>query len=218
MKTASEYRAMARENLDHSIFSTNWLYALLVCLIIGVLVSLCGSALAVGAFLVAGWLSVGGAVIFLKRARKQTDTIDIADLFVAKRDHGNALLLGLLQGVFLFLWSLLFVIPGIVKTYAYSMSYYLMADHPDWDWRKCIDESRRLMNGNKWRLFCLHLSFLGWMIVGSLCFGIGTLWVAAYMSAAQSNFYLDLVAQDGGNVSFRDVTNEDSSTENPTET
>ncbi len=217
MKTASEYRTMARENLDGSIFSTNWLYALLVCLITGILVSLCSSAFAVGAFLVAGWLSVGAATIFLKRARKQTDTIDVADLFMAKRDHGNALLLGLLQGIFIFLWSLLFVIPGIVKAYAYSMSYYLMADHPDWDWQKCMDESRRLMNGNKMRLFCLHLSFLGWMIVGSLCFGVGTLWVAAYMSAAQTNFYLDLVAQDGGNVSFRDVTKEDSSADDHTE-
>ena len=62
-------------------------------------------------------------------------------------------------------------------------------DHPDYGWKACIDESRRLMDGHKWEKFVLDLSFLGWIIVGSLCLGIGTLWVTPYMEAANAQFY-----------------------------
>ena len=90
---------------------------------------------------------------------------------------------------FIFLWSLLFVIPGIVKMYAYSMAYYIKLDHPDYGWKACIDESRQLMDGHKWEKFVLDLSFLGWIIVGSLCLGVGTLWVTPYMEATNAQFY-----------------------------
>ncbi|MBO6019888.1 MAG: DUF975 family protein [Clostridia bacterium] len=102
------------------------------------------------------------------------------------------MLLGLLQYIFIFLWSLLFIIPGIVKMYSYSMSYYLAINHPDWDWKQCIDESRRIMDGNKWKLFVLDLSFIGWYIVGMLACGIGVLWVYPYNEAARAEFYQEL--------------------------
>ena len=72
------------------------------------------------------------------------------------------------------------------------MSYYISLDRPDLSANDCITESRRMMDGNKWRLFCLDLSFIGWYIVGSLCFGVGILWVDAYHSMARANFYEDL--------------------------
>ena len=62
---------------------------------------------------------------------------------------------------------------------------------------QCITESRRIMSGNKMRLFLLDLSFIGWYIVGALCFGIGTLWVNAYHQMARANFYEDLCATYG---------------------
>ena len=102
---------------------------------------------------------------------------------------GKIILLSIVQYIFIFLWSLLFVIPGIVKAYAYSMAYYIKLDHPDYGWKACIDESRRLMDGHKWEKFVLDLSFLGWIIVGSLCLGIGMLWVTPYMEAANAQFY-----------------------------
>lgn len=73
--------------------------------------------------------------------------------------------------------------------YAYSMAYYIKLDHPDYGWKACIDESRRLMDGHKWEKFVLDLSFLGWIIVGSLCLGVGTLWVTPYMEATNAQFY-----------------------------
>ena len=69
------------------------------------------------------------------------------------------------------------------------MAYYIKLDHPDYGWKACIDASRQMMDGHKWEKFVLDLSFLGWIIVGSLCLGVGTLWVTPYMEAANAQFY-----------------------------
>ena len=119
--------------------------------------------------------------------------MNIPDIFNGFRDDfSNTFLIGLMTTLFTMLWSLLFVIPGIVKAYSYSMAMYIKNDNPDYDWRKCIDESQEMMSGHKADLFMLDLSFLGWMIVGTLCAGVGVFWVNAYMSAAHAQFYEDL--------------------------
>ena len=69
------------------------------------------------------------------------------------------------------------------------MVYYVKADHPEYGWRECLDESQRLMTGHKWEKFVLDLSFIGWGIVGSLCLGVGTLWVMTYMAATEAQYY-----------------------------
>lgn len=143
----------------------------------------------IGALLVVGPLEYGMAYIFLKQARDH-QPVQLGDMFRGfQDDFGGTFLIGLMTSLFTFLWSLLFVIPGIVKAYAYSMAYYIKLDHPDYGWKACIDESRRLMDGHKWEKFVLDLSFLGWIIVGSLCLGVGTLWVTPYMEAANAQFY-----------------------------
>lgn len=199
MKTAKEYRAMARGQLQNNIFSNVWLLALVVCLIEGLLVSACSYVAFVGAFLIEGIIALGCACIFLKLARGAT-SIDFNDLLACKTDVGRALLLGLMKNLFLFLWCLLFVIPGIVKNYSYACAYYLASDHPEYDWKTCISESRRIMNGHKWQLFCLDISFLGWYIVGCLCLGVGMLWVTPYHESARANFYEDLIKENGNIV------------------
>ena len=103
----------------------------------------------------------------------------------------------LLQTVLIFLWSLLFVIPGLVKSYSYALAYYLQQE-PGGAEREPADilnESRRMMNGYKWQLFCLDFSFIGWYILGALCFGIGTFFVVPYHQQARANFYLARVAE-----------------------
>ena len=72
------------------------------------------------------------------------------------------------------------------------MAVYIKVDHPDYDWKQCIDESQRMMQGHKGELFVLDLSFIGWLFVGACCCGVGTLWVNAYMAAAHSQFYENL--------------------------
>ena len=97
-----------------------------------------------------------------------------------------------LYNVFLALWSMLFIIPGIVKYYSYSMTFYILRDNPDMLANDAITASRQMMNGHKLRLFCLHLSFIGWILLSVLTLGIGLLFVFPYMQTAQAAFYEDL--------------------------
>ena len=193
MTPNSVFRARAREQLGKSIFSNNWLMALVVCLINGLLISVGGSFVVV-AFLVEGFLAFGVSHIYLSLVRGKKNTIDVGDMFLGTKCLGDTAMLGLLKNLFIALWSLLFVIPGIIKTYSYAMAYYIKYDHPEYDWNTCITESRKMMDGHKWRLFCLNFSFIGWLIVGYLACGIGLLWVAPYMEVARANFYDDLKA------------------------
>ncbi|MBQ9784884.1 MAG: DUF975 family protein [Clostridia bacterium] len=193
MSSSSQLRAKAREMLGGQIFGSAWLYPLLVCLIVSAISGL-ASAIVVGSLIVTGPLAVGSAFYFLNIARKKEGASgDIgAMLKPVSGDAGGTIILGLLTTLFTILWSLLFIIPGIIKSFSYAMAPYIKADHPEYTATQALDESRRIMNGNKWRLFCLNLSFIGWLIVGALACGIGTLWVAPYMSAAQAAFYEEI--------------------------
>ena len=135
---------------------------------------------------------------------KKTDLVTLINGFTD--DFGGTLCLGLLQSVYIFLWSLLFFIPGIIKTYSYAMAQFIKVDHPEYSATECITASRKMMQGHKWKLFCLQLSFIGWAIVGSLCFGIGTLWVQAYVQAATAAFYEELNSKN--TVVAQEVANE----------
>ena len=98
----------------------------------------------------------------------------------------------LLRGIFTFLWTLLFIIPGIVATYRYALIPYILADNPEMPAMEALELSKKMMHGNKARLFGLHLTFTGWNILAFLTFGIGFLWLIPYMSAAEAAFYEDL--------------------------
>ena len=189
--TASEFRAKAREQLGNNIFGNQWLYALVVCLIISAITGIASTTVVVP-LLIIGPLAIGEAKVFLNLTRSN-DPVKIEDTFTGfTSDIGGNIVLGLLVTLFTFLWSLLFVIPGIVKAYSYSMAFYIKHDNPTYTWQQCIDESRKMMDGNKMRLFLLDLSFIGWIIVGVLCLGIGTLWVTPYMATAHANFYEEI--------------------------
>lgn len=190
MQTCSEYRRRAREALDGNIFSNSWLLLLLVC----VIAAACANVIpVVGSLLLAGPISIGLCSYTLHLVRNTEKKNKLDPLFDGFRNSiGTNILVGLLSTLFTVLWSLLFVIPGIVKAIAYSQAYYIALDHPEYDANTCITESRKMMNGYKWKYFCLMFSFIGWGIVGALCLGIGTLWVTAYVTAAQAAFYEDL--------------------------
>ena len=149
----------------------------------------------IGFIIMAGPLEYGLARIMTATARGKGD-VDIADIFVGfKEDAGSTIVLGLLKYIFICLWSILFVIPGIIASYAYSMSAFIQQDSPNKDWKYCIDESKKIMKGNKWKLFVLDLSFIGWYIVGALCFGVGVIFVMPYHKQARANFYLELTTK-----------------------
>ena len=98
----------------------------------------------------------------------------------------------LLKGLYVFLWSLLLVIPGIVAAYSYSMTEYILAENPNMSATEAIASSKQMMYGNRCRLFCLQFSFIGWDILASLSLGIGYLWLTPYRQAAFAAFYREI--------------------------
>lgn len=108
---------------------------------------------------------------------------------------GKALLLQLVSAIFIFLWMLLFVFPGIIAAYRYSMAPYLMAQNPNIGVMEALRQSKQLMRGNKFKLFCLHLSFIGWFLLCALTLGIGLLWLNPYRCASEASFYLYISGQ-----------------------
>ena len=96
--------------------------------------------------------------------------------------------------LFTFLWSLLFIIPGIVKCFSYSMTPFILEEHPELGANEAIDHSRAMMKGHKFDLFWLILSFFGWGFLCLFTFGIGYLWLVPYMDTSISAFYEDVKA------------------------
>lgn len=94
--------------------------------------------------------------------------------------------------IFTILWSILLVIPGIIAAFSYSMAFYIMEEDPSMGIMDAIRESKEMMRGNKFRLFCLGFSFIGWLLLCALTLGIGLLWLGPYMNAAFAAFYLEI--------------------------
>ncbi|MBR1920977.1 MAG: DUF975 family protein [Kiritimatiellae bacterium] len=120
------------------------------------------------------------------------------ELFSSGWGHGwHMCWIQLVKWTYLQLWFLLLFVPGVVKCFSYAMTDYLAVDHPDWTASQCITESRRLMDGNKWRLFCLNLSFFGWwlLVVAASalpCGGFAGMLLSPYVEAANAAFYEDI--------------------------
>lgn len=184
MLKAAQLRAKAREALEG-----NWGLAVLVCLISGLIMG-ASSFTGLGTIVLIGPVTLGLAFFFLDITRKKPAKIETA--FKGFNYFLNSFVLGLLYSLFIIVWSLLFIIPGIIKAYAYSMCYYIMADNPQIDGNSAIKESIKIMKGNKWRLFCLDFSFIGWILLCVLTFGIGYLWLIPYMQASRVQFYENL--------------------------
>lgn len=139
-----------------------------------------------------------GSVISLGYARFNLDLADGQDaqlptLFSYFPWFKTAFCARLLTGLYVFLWSLLLLIPGIIASYSYAMTPYILANHPELTAREAIARSKELMSGNRWRLFCLEFSFIGWALLSSLTMGIGSLFLTPYTQAAKAAFYRDLL-------------------------
>ena len=196
MKTNAELRAAARTQLGNNIFSETWLMGLVLGAIYMAVSAL--TSYMIGLVLI-GPVSIAITAIYLKLARGTATKIDLAELGFGFRGDTivRYICLYLLQYVYIWLWSLLFVIPGIVKTYAYRLAPYIAIERPELSINDCITESRRLMDGHKMQAFLLDLSFLGWLILGSMACGVGAAFVYPYMFSAQANFYLALIEKEG---------------------
>lgn len=101
----------------------------------------------------------------------------------------------LLMGIFIFLWSLLLFIPGLVKSFAYMLTPFILVDNPELSANEAINLSQKMMKGHKFDLFFLELSFLGWILLGILTLGIGYFWLMPYIYASVAAFYQDVKAE-----------------------
>ena len=155
-----------------------------------------------GAFAIAGiWMLVAlivGGTVSLGYAQFNLDIVDggearIETLFSRfSKQMGAGVAMRLLVGLFTFLWSLLFITPGIIASYRYAMTPYILAENPELGVMDAINASKEMMKGNKFRLFCLHFSFIGWDLLSLLTFGILSLFLHPYKEAANAAFYREL--------------------------
>ena len=111
------------------------------------------------------------------------------DMFRAANLFGRALWLCFIIYVFTTLWSMLLIVPGIIKCISYSMSYFVLAEKPELTARQALNESKRIMDGNKMSFFVLMLSFIPWMLLCMVTLGIAGIYVAPYISTTIANFY-----------------------------
>ena len=143
-------------------------------------------------FILALPLTWGYQTLFLGAVRGGEATAK--DMFEGynKELFSRVLTTTLLYYVYVFLWSLLLLIPGCIKAYSYAMTPYILKDNPEMKNNAAIEESMRMMDGHKLELFMLDLSFIGWAILSILTCCIGFLWLVPYMNMARVNFYEDL--------------------------
>lgn len=222
--SASSFRAAARNSLRGF-----WGWALLVCLVAGLLggqgtsnnFAFINSAAErspeissiVQAVMAAGILQAftyWGIIVFIIGGAVELGVCsfhtrlnlglkpEFASLFERFGIFFKALGLRLFMLLFIILWTMLLVVPGIIAVYRYSMAAYLMAEYPDMGIREAVNRSKELMKGNKGRLFCLDLSFIGWWLLSSLTFGILGLWITPYWNTARAAFYLELTGKPFG--------------------
>ena len=117
---------------------------------------------------------------------------EVKDLFSQYHRFGAGFCLYLLEGLYIILWMLLFIIPGIVATYRYAMAPFILAENPDMTASEAITASKELMDGHKAELFFLDLSFIGWGLLNTLTIGIGSLWLNPYTNSARAAFYRNI--------------------------
>lgn len=138
-------------------------------------------------------LSVGICLIYL--GLTEGKKAEVGTMFKGFQVFGKSIWLCILIAVFTFLWSLLFMVPGIVKSYSYSMAYYILADNPEMTAREALRESKEIMKGHKMDLFVIHLSFILWCVLGAFTLGLAYIYVTPYMSATVANFYQSIKRQ-----------------------
>ena len=139
-------------------------------------------------------LMVGYMNAFLLLVRQEDREVPANMYKIATKGYWHKVWGTLLMTIFTFLWSLLFIIPGIVKMFSYAMTPYILEEHPELSANEAIDRSRAMMKGHKFDLFWLLLSFIGWGILSLFTFGIGGLWLGPYVQGAHAAFYEDVKA------------------------
>ncbi len=193
IREACELRAAAREAL-----SGKWggavVVTLLYMLIMGAATGLSGLIQ-----LLLLPLTWAFAVIFLDNLRSGGE-YKVEALFDGFKDYGRIWGTTILMNLYICLWTLLLIVPGIIKSLSYALTPYILRDNPELKYNEAIEKSMVMMDGHKFDLFYLHLTFIGWWILACLSCGIGLLWLTPYIQSAVANFYEDVKVEYEGRV------------------
>lgn len=202
MKTNVELRHAARE-----VIRGKWLAGVAITLVYGLLCGLISSfsvanvddevvfsLLTLLAAIVVGYpLTLGYAMVWLNVARNNSHP-EVKDLFdgFKRRYHRSAMGTLLLQNIYTVLWTLLLIVPGIIKSIEYAMTPFIVADEPELGCNEAIEKSMAMMRGHRWQLFKMYLGMIGWMILGVFTCYIAWLWIVPYYQMVFAKFYLEL--------------------------
>ena len=142
--------------------------------------------------IISGPFEIGIAFFSLSISRNQDAKLE--QIFQGFKNFGTALGAYVLSSLFIFLWTLLLIIPGIIAAISYSMTFYILADDNSIGAMDAMDKSKKMMDGYKWKSFCLGLRFFGWSLLCILTLGIGFLWLMPYAQVSMAKFYDDVKA------------------------
>lgn len=191
---AKDYRAQAKNSIKGK-----WGKLALIALIYSLIMGMCAglSFIYIGgivSMLISGAFGLGFAIIANRVIRGEN--VEIKTLFDGFKNYVGSLVLYLLITIFTCLWTLLFLVPGIIKSLSYGLSFYILSDNPQMPANEARKLSMQMMRGNKWKLFCLHFSFIGWYLLSILTLGILSFWIVPYHNAAVAAFYQNLLPKE----------------------
>ena len=139
-------------------------------------------------------IEVAAIGLYIKMSRSP-EPVSFSDFIEGFNNWARATLGILWQCLWIFLWSLLFIIPGIIKSIAYSQMFYIIAEYKDISVTKAMRVSIEITRGHKWHLFVLSLSFLGWALLSGLTLGLLNFWLVPYMNMTYVNAYHALMKE-----------------------
>jgi len=191
---AKDFRKSAYAKIKKKCWGTLACVELIVSVILGICAGLNRFYVGwVGSLLLGGALTYGQNYASLSAA--DGNTVKVDNTFIGFKHFGSSLVLNILISIFTALWSLLLIVPGIIMSLAYSMSYFILIDNPELAPNEARKQSIKLMKGYKWKLFCLRFSYIGWYLLSILTLGILFFWVNPYRRTAEAEFYRNLVAK-----------------------
>ena len=160
-------------------FVGSFIYMMLTALVIGTIYLILSSVVRVG---------------YAKFNLNLTDRLeaDFENLFAYFSYWKTTALAKFFRMSYVLFWSFLFIIPGIIASFSYAMTDYILCENPELTASEALNKSKEMMVGNRWRLFCLKFSFIGWNILCSFTLGIGHLWLTPYKQAAEAAFYREV--------------------------
>ena len=165
-----------------------WGEAIVVSLLYGIILSALSALLGVGGLLFGSILLIGYYTILIEASINKKFNIEKIVSGLNGDTLANRIVLSVIKNLYIFLWSLLFIIPGIVKSYAYALAEFIAMENPEMSASDCLRLSQERMDGHKKELFLLDLSFIGWHILCMFTFGIGYLFLAPYMAQTRIHY------------------------------